>query len=269
MRGVSARAFEAAAERLEAAISDDGKPMQLGDDLFAVAALLDAQPGLRRAFTDPAGHAEAKQGLAGALLADKVSEPAVEVFKAAVAHRWSSSHDLGDAIEQLGVIALAAAADDAGHLDDLEDELFRFSRVVQGEPALRDALSDRSVPVDHRRELVRQLLAKKASKPAVRLAEQALVGRHRSVGTALADYQRIAAERRSRVVATVRSAVALTDEEKARLAEVLGHQAGREVHLNVIVDPGVIGGVRVELGDDVIDGTVVGRLEDARRRMAG
>jgi F-type H+-transporting ATPase subunit delta len=269
MRGVSAHAFEAAAERLAAVISDGGKPMQLGDDLFAIAAVLDAQPGLRRAFTDPAGHAEAKQGLAGALLSDKVSAPAVDVFSAAVAHRWSSSHDLGDAIEQLGVMSLVAAADDSGHLDDLEDELFRFSRIVQGEPALRDALSNRSVPVDHRRELVRHLLAKKASKPAARLAEQALMGRHRSVSAALADYQRIAAERRSRAVATVRSAVALNDAEKGRLADVLGRQAGREVHLNVIVDPGVVGGVRVELGDEVIDGTVVGRLEDARRRMAG
>ncbi len=269
MRGVSAHAFEAAAERLQAAISDGGDPTALGDDLFAVAALLDAQPGLRRTFTDPSGHAEAKQGLAGALLSDKVSEPAVDVFSAAVAQRWSSSHDLGDAIEQLGVMALVAAADDAGHLDDLEDELFSFSRIVQGEAALRDALSDRSVPVEHRRKLVRGLLGKKATQPVVRLAEQALMGRHRSVGVALAEYQRIAAERRERVVATVRSAVALTDAEKERLADVLGRQAGREVHLNVVVDADVVGGVRVELGDEVIDGTVVGRLEDARWRMAG
>jgi F-type H+-transporting ATPase subunit delta len=269
MRGVSALAFEAAAELLQAAISDGGDPTALGDDLFAVAALLDAQPGLRRTFTDPSGHAEAKQGLAGALLSDKVSEPAVDVFSAAVAQRWSSSHDLGDAIEQLGVMAMVAAADDAGHLDDLEDELFSFSRIVQGEAALRDALSDRSVPVEHRRKLVRELLGKKATQPVVRLAEQALMGRHRSVGVALAEYQRIAAERRERVVATVRSAVALTDAEKERLADVLGRQAGREVHLNVVVDADVVGGVRVELGDEVIDGTVVGRLEDARRRMAG
>jgi len=103
----------------------------------------------------------------------------------------------------------------------------------------------------------------------MRLSEQALMGRHRSVGVALAEYQRIAAEHRSRVVAIVRSAVALTDAEKERLADVLGRQAGREVHLNVVIDPEVVGGVRVELGDEVIDGTVVGRLEDARRRMAG
>jgi len=269
MRGVSGHAVKEAAERLAAAIADGGDPMRLGDDLFAVAALLDAQPGLRRTFTDPAGHAEAKQGLAGALLSDKISAPALDVFSTAVAQRWSSSRDLGDAIEELGVKALVAAADKSGHLDDLEDELFRFSRIVRGEPALRDAISNRSVAVERRRELVRELLASRASQPAMRLSEQALMGRHRSVGVALAEYQRIAAEHRSRVVAIVRSAVALTDAEKERLADVLGRQAGREVHLNVVIDPEVVGGVRVELGDEVIDGTVVGRLEDARRRMAG
>jgi F-type H+-transporting ATPase subunit delta len=269
MRGVSAQAVQKAVERLAATIADGADAKQVGDELFAMAELLDAQPGLRRTFTDPAGHAEAKQALAGALLSDRVSEPALDVFGTAVGQRWSSSHDLGNAMEQLGVMALVAAADDTGHLDDLEDELFRFSRIVEGEPALRDALSDRSVAVEHRRALVRELLAEKASQPAVRLAEQAVMGRHHSVGAALAEYQRTAAERRSRVVATVRSAVALTDAEKERLAEALGRQAGREVHLNVVVDPRVVGGVRVELGDEVIDGTVVGRLEDARRRMAG
>jgi F-type H+-transporting ATPase subunit delta len=269
MRGVSAHAVEEAAERLASAISEGADAKLVADDLFATAALLDFQPGLRRTFTDPAGYAEAKQDLAGALLSDRVSEPALDVFVTAVGQRWSSSYDLGNAMEQLGVMALVAAADDSGHLDDLEDELFRFSRIVEGEPALRDALSNRSVAVEHRRELVRRLLAKKASQPAVRLAEQAVTGRHRSVGIALAEFQRIAAERRSRVVATVRSAVALTDAEKDRLADVLARQAGREVHLNVVIDPAVVGGVSVELGDEVIDGTVVGRLEDARRRMAG
>jgi F-type H+-transporting ATPase subunit delta len=269
MRGISAQAVEESAERLEAVISDGANAKRIGDDLFELTALLDAQPGLRRTFTDPAASPEAKQALANALLSDRISEPALEVFTTAVAHRWSSSYDLGDAVEQLGVMALAAAADSSGHLDHLEDELFRFSRIVEGAPALRDALSNGSVPVEHRRKLVRELLAKKASQPAIRLAEQAVMGRHRSVGAALAEYQRLAAERRSRVVATVRSAVELTDAEKARLAEVLGRQAGNEVHLNVVVDPDVVGGLRVELGEEVIDGTVVGRLEDARRKMAG
>jgi F-type H+-transporting ATPase subunit delta len=269
MRGVAAHSFKEAAERLVAVIPDSANAKRIAEELFQTASLLDAQPGLRRTFTDPAGSAEAKQTLASALLSDRIAEPTLDIFGTAVAQRWSSSYDLGDALEHLGVLALVAAADDSGHLDDLEDELFRFSRIVEGEPALRDALSDRSVPVELRRKLVRDLLAKRASQPAIRLAEQAVVGRHRSVGAALAEYQRIASESRSRVVATVRSAVELTDTEKERLAEVLGHEAGREVHLNVVIDPGVVGGLRVDLGDDVIDGTVVGRLEDARRRMAG
>ena len=86
---------------------------------------------------------------------------------------------------------------------------------------------------------------------------------------ALAAYQKVAAEVRGEEVATVRVARPLADAERDRLASALARTYGRDVHLNVIVDPEVIGGIRVEIGDDVIDGTVASRLDDAGRRLAG
>jgi F-type H+-transporting ATPase subunit delta len=99
--------------------------------------------------------------------------------------------------------------------------------------------------------------------------QQSLSGSHRTVAVALAAYQKVAAEVRGEGVATVRVARPLADAERDRLAAALASSYGRDVHLNVIVDPEVIGGIRVEIGDDVIDGTVASRLDDAGRRLAG
>jgi F-type H+-transporting ATPase subunit delta len=103
----------------------------------------------------------------------------------------------------------------------------------------------------------------------MRLAQQATSGSHRTVAVAVEEYQKVAAAQRDRLVALVHVAAPLGEAESERLRTTLARQYGREVHLNVLVDPGVIGGVRVEVGGDVIDGTVASRLDEARRRLAG
>ncbi|HVH94992.1 MAG TPA: F0F1 ATP synthase subunit delta, partial [Nocardioidaceae bacterium] len=101
------------------------------------------------------------------------------------------------------------------------------------------------------------------------LAQETVAGTHRTVALAVEAYQKIVAEHRNRLVATVRVARELSDQESARLANALERQYGRPVHVNMLIDPGVMGGIRVEIGDDVIDGTVSSRLDDARRQLAG
>jgi F-type H+-transporting ATPase subunit delta len=268
MRGMSAEGFSLTREALEAA-AESGDAMQLGDGLLSVAALLLREPSLRRALTDPAASTEAKQRLAHGILGGKVSDETVEVVAAAAGARWSSASDFVAALEQLGALALAIAAEKDSQLAELEDDLFRFGRIVLGDPALRDAISNKQVPIAQRQQLVASLLEGKATAPAVRLAVQAVASGHRSFETALEEYQKVAADRQRRLVALVRAAVDLTAEERNRLANALSRQYEREIHLNVVVDPEVLGGIRVEVGDEVIDGTVAGRLDDARRRMAG
>ena len=109
----------------------------------------------------------------------------------------------------------------------------------------------------------------RASAGAVRLAERSVTGVHLTVSRAVDEYGKVAAETRSRLVALVRSARPLDEGEQKRLTEVLASQYDRPVHLNVVVDQSVVGGLRLQIGDEVIDGTISSRLDEARRRLVG
>ena len=263
MRGASADAYAAAA----AVLPGTGDLARVGQDLFGTADLLRAEPGLRRVATDVSLRGEAKADLLRGVLGDKVSSEAMDVVATAVAQRWTSGRDLSDALEQLGVVATVRST--GGDANRLEDEVFAVGRLLQANPELRDALSDPARSRADKAALVDGLLGDKVLPATVALVQQSLSGSHRTVAVALAAYQKVAAEVRGEGVATVRVARPLADEDRARLAGSLARTYGRDVHLNVIVDPEVLGGIRVEIGDDVIDGTVSSRLDDAGRRLAG
>lgn len=265
----SAQAHAAVEAAVDEVVDSGADAAVVGDDLFAVVGLLDAEPSLRRAMTEPAVPAEAKSQLLTSLLEGKVSEGARTVVSKAVKHRWARGRDLADALEHAGYAAHLAQADRDGQLDDVEDELFRFERIVDADPTLREALGDRRAPASLKRRLVDTLLSGKATEPTRRLVDQAVSGRERSFAIAIEALQRAAAGRRDRFVATVRVAAPLTAEQDRRLASALERQYGHAVQLNVIVDRRVLGGVRVNIGDDIIDSTIVSRLTEARRKMAG
>lgn len=269
MRGSSADALADLTENLGSAVQGGVDAERTGDDLFAVASVLRREPTLRRVSTDPAVAPEAKSDLVRNLLGERVGETALDLVADAVRRRWAGIRDLADALEHLGVVAVVMAADGAGHGDALEDELFGFGRLVSENPELRDALSDPARSREDKVALLRGLLEGRVTSATIRLAEQSISGSHRTVAVAVADYQQVVADHRNRLVATARVARELGGEEKQRLAEALERQYGRAVHLNVVVDPHVVGGVKVSVGDDVIDGTVASRLDDARRRLAG
>lgn len=269
MRGVSARSLAAVLERVDQEVAGGADGDELGDELFAVVALLDSEVGLRRIFTDPSTETSAQDELAYKLLGDRVAASTMGVVAAAVECRWSSTRDLPDALEHAGVTAHVAAAEKAGVLDALEDELFRFGRVVAGSPDLRKVITDRTAPAAPKQALVGRLLTGKTTPETLALAKQAVVARGHSFETTLGTFSELAAARRERLIATVRAPYALDDAERDRLATALAHKYGREIHVNVIVDEQVLGGLSIEIGDEVIDGTIASRLEDARRRMAG
>jgi F-type H+-transporting ATPase subunit delta len=269
MRGASADSLATLTEALEASVEGGADAGRVADDLFGVSEILRREPSLRRVATDLSVSSGAKSELVRQIFGDKLDAAALDLVAAAAGRRWAATRDLADALELLGVIAVVRSAERAGQEDELEDELFAFSRLVSDNPELRDALSDPSRSVDDKRALVRGLLEGKVTAATVRLAEQSIAGSHRTVAVALEEYQKVAAEHRNRLVATVRVARELPDDDAQRLTGALAEQYGRPVHLNVIVDPEVIGGARVEIGDDVIDGTVATRLDDARRRLAG
>jgi F-type H+-transporting ATPase subunit delta len=270
MSAASVAAEQAVVDAVEQ-VTAEGRadPSRIGDELFAVVAILDTQPPLRRAMSDPAVPNAAKESLVQGVLHGHISEQAEQVVVAAVTQRWAHSSDLGDALEKAGVVAHLIEAERHGSLDEIEDELFRFGRIVEGYRRLRDALSDRSTPTEAKRKLLESLVDGKVSEPTQRLLAQAIAGRGRPFLLKILDFQQLAAARGSRLLATARVPEALSAEQYNRLHAGLEAQFERAVLLNVIVDPDVLGGVRVAIGNEVIDSTIATRLADARRRLAG
>ncbi|MGI5164730.1 F0F1 ATP synthase subunit delta [Spirillospora sp. CA-253888] len=265
---VSRASLAEAKERLEAVIPS-ADLAALGSDLFSVLHLIDHEHGLRRAISDPSRDGADKAQLVTALLDGKVTPAALGLVADVVRLRWSKPSELSDALEVLAVNAESARAEADGRLDDLEDELFRFSRVVDSDPALRGALAGPALPADRKLGVVTTLLEGKVTSSALTLVtELVLHPRGRSLEGGLAEYGRLVAQRRQRLVALVRTPVELTEAQRARLAAVLATAYGHEVHLNIELDPSTIGGLSIQIGDEIIDGTIAGRLDEVRRRLA-
>ncbi|MEU6547083.1 F0F1 ATP synthase subunit delta [Streptomyces sp. NPDC046859] len=270
MNGASREALAAARERLDALTDNTSVDAgRLADELAAVTALLDREVSLRRVLTDPAQPGEAKANLVRRLLGGQVSGETADLLAGMVRSRWSQSRDLVDALEELANIADLTAAEKAGTLDDVEDELFRFGRIVSSNTELRAALTDRAATAEAKSELLRSLLGGRAKATTVRLVTRLVTApRGRSLEAGLESLSKLAAERRDRIVAVVTSAVPLSDVQKQRLGAALAKLYGRRMHLNLDVDPEVLGGIRVQVGDEVINGSLADRLEDVARRMA-
>jgi F-type H+-transporting ATPase subunit delta len=277
MQGSSSRASLAAAQkRLTdlAAASRKGAgavdTVALGDELFAISAALDSSATLRRALTDPGREPEARATLIGELFGGKVSAAALDLAKEVAGKRWSASLDIADAFEALAISSTVIGADQAGQLGALEDELFRFERTVVGNHDLRDALTDRRAAPADKADLIGTLLSGKATPATVRLARQAvLASRGRRLAATLELYLTAAAARREQFVAHATVAAPLSAKHHDRLQAALSTMFDHEVQLNVDIDPSIIGGIRVEVGDEVVDGSIMRRLEEAQRRLAG
>ncbi len=271
MQPASRAALAAARDKLESRIgSADGADLdRLGEDLGAVAAVLDEQPVIRRHLADPAVHQQARRKLVEALFAGKLSPLSLEVLADVVASRWSQPRDLIGGVEELARQALLALAERDDSLDDVEDELFRFGRIVSSSTELRAALTDRAASTPAKIELLHRLLGGRADAVTERLVTRLVTApRGRSLESGIESLSRLAAARRDRMVAVVTSAVPLSDAQKRRLGAALARLYGRQMHLNLDVDPEVLGGIRVQVGDEVINGSIADRLEDAGRRMA-
>ncbi len=275
MQGASREALAAVRDQLArvagsaAAGTDASALATAAAGLFGVVALLDREGTLRRTLGDPTTDAAAKGALLDGLLASQLDATSLDLLKHAVGQRWSSARHLVDALEVLAATATFLVADANGELDRVSDELFRFERAVAGAPELRAVLTDRGLATDRKKALLDGLLEGKTVDGTRRLLEAlVLAPRGRTLESGLEEFAALAAAVRSRSLATVTSAVALDEAQQQRLGASLSAQLGREVQLQVEVDPTVLGGVLVRIGDEVIDGSTRTRLADARRALA-
>lgn len=269
MEGASRGALLTSRAALEQALGQ-ADPAGLAEELFFVGRTLDGSAGLRRSLADPTRPAKARQGLADRLFADKVSESAQAVVRTLVGERWAAERDIADALDLLGAEAVLAGAERADRIEQVENDLFALSRTVQGAPELRDALADRRRSGEDKSALVSSLVNDKAAPEAQRLAALAAHNpRGQRFDQALQRYSGVASRRRQQLVALVTAARPLPQELADRLTRALSSNYDKQVQLNVVVDPDLVGGLRVQIGDEIIDGTVSGRLDEARRAMAG
>lgn len=269
MRG-SSRGARAAADKALTLALDGVDRAALAEELFSIAGAIESDVSLRRAFADPSREGDAKRALADRLFGGKVSEAANTLTGEVVAQRWSEEGDLGDTFEALAVRALIASAEKAGRVDAVEDELFRFERIIAADAGLRDTLSSRNTDATGKAGVVRTLLEGKAAPETIRLAEQAvLVPRGRRLDRVLETYLKLAAGRHDELIALVTAVVPLDERQQSRLVSALRDLYGKKVTLHMVLDPHIIGGIRVQIGDEVVDGTVLRRLDTVRRDLAG
>jgi F-type H+-transporting ATPase subunit delta len=270
MRGSSRAAAIAGGKALDAALAGGVDRRVLGDELLSVVRVIDGSATLRRALGDPSREGTAKQALAESLLGGKVSAETIVVVKNVVGQRWATERDLSDTLEELAVSSILAGAEQAGRIDQVEDELFRFERIVAGNPELRDRLANRQGDVDAKAGVVNELLQGKAADETLRLATLAVTApRGRKFERTLELYLALAARRREQVTAVVTAATELTEQQRERLSAALQNIYGKPVLLQVVIEEEVLGGIRVQVGDEVVDGTVLRRLDEARRHIAG
>lgn len=270
MRGTSEASRDAvlrAFEPVATAAGADGA--RLAAELFLVVDTVDSSGSLRRALSDPARAGSDKGDLVASLFG-KMDQRVRDVVTDFASRRWWHQNDLGDAIEDAAVNALLASAEVAGELETVEEELFSVERVIAAESELHTALDLRSSQPSARRDLATSVFGPRLSPTTLTLVNRASgAARGRRFAKIIAHYVQVAAARRARSVAHVTVAAELSPEQRDRLSASLRRIYGKEIRVNVTVDPSVIGGLKVRVADEVMDGSIIARVHDAQRRLAG
>ncbi len=270
LHAASREALSLAENRLDEVLGDPGaNPSVVGEELHSFARVLGAEISLRRAVADAASPEDARKGLVRRLVEDKVSQPTLRVLDTVVTSRWSTPRELLDGVHILAGSALLSGAERESNLDTVERELFDVARLLGEEPTLESALADQAAPAESKRNLVRQVLQGEVSSVTQTLVEQVVAQpRGRGVQNALDGLAEQAAKRRDRSVAHVITASPLSDEQQNTLADRLQRIYGRPIALHVEQRPGLIGGLVVKVGDEVIDGSSAGRIMALRGQLA-
>lgn len=267
MIGASRNSLAIAQETLRSR-AGSGDVAALSSQLLAIAQLVADEKSLRQLLADNGQPTDIRVALISDVLGSQVSDAAKEVAATVVSQRWSSDSDLIDALEILGASAAFAATDANGTLDRAESDIFHFGRTVDASAQLQMTLTDPALAPATKSGIVRDLLQGKVEAQIIEvIAYFSSHLRGRRVDAVVQLLSDLAAAQRNQVVAEVRSVIALDESQVNRLTSALAKLTGKQVSLNVAIDPTIIGGISVKIGQDVIDGSVATRLESARRSL--
>lgn len=271
MHAASRDALDQTRSALQSALAADpaggATGAKVGQELFQVVDVLEDNRTLRVAVADTSASVEAREDLIRGVFGWKVDQTTLDLLLAAVGQNWSNPRELRQGLVLLGREALMRSAEEQGQLQAVEDELFRLGRIIAGDPEFEQVLADKNAESDAKRALLAQVLYGKVTAVTEALASQAVA---RSVGMPADDIMEIsrqAAELRGRAVAVVTSAEPLSEQQADDLRGRLTSLYGREIAVHNDVDPTLLGGVVVRVGDEIIDGSVAGRLDAMRRTL--
>lgn len=275
MAGVSSESLTKALTELEPKLPFAS--LQLAKELFGILGAVDSSAGLRRALTDPSRSGEEKSALIKRLFGGKASAEAVDIAAGLASSRWASARDIGDALETLAATVVIAVAENKSAvsasgitgLEELENDLFSFNQTVAANHEVQRALSEPQASAAAKTALAERLVPS-ASEEAKVLIGQAVTQPRGIKATKLVNrFAELAAKRQQRWIATVSVTRPLTETQASRLQQGLNSLYGRELKVNFKVDPMLIGGIRVQVGDEVLDASVLTRLNDLQRQLAG
>jgi ATP synthase F0 subunit b/ATP synthase F1 delta subunit len=273
MRSASRRAVTELSDRFSDIAKDlDNEGLTtLSSELVSVGQMLDQEIVVTRYLTVPAEDGAPRVRLIERLVSGKVSDATLEVLRLAVSERWSANSDLISAIEHVSRQALLEVAERENKVDEVEDQLFRFSRILDAQPQLAILLGDYSVPLEGRVGLLRKVLDSSSGRVdpvALALLTQTVeLLRGQNADEAIQFLAEVAVARRGEVAAQVNAAAELSDDQRARLTDVLGRIYGHPVTVQLQIDAELLGGLLISVADEVIDGTLSSRLAAARAQL--
>ncbi|MGH3552952.1 MAG: F0F1 ATP synthase subunit B/delta, partial [Mycobacterium sp.] len=273
MRSASRDALTGLVERFDEIADDvDDKGLStLADELASVAAMLNREIVVTRYLTVPAEDAASRVRLIERLVSGKVGDTTLEILRSAVSARWSVNSDLVGAIEHVARQALLMRAERAGQVDEVEDQLFRFGRILDAQPRLAILLGDYAVPAEGRVQLLHNVLESAGEEvnpiAAALLIQTVELLRDQPAEAAVHGLAEVAVARRGEVVADVSAPAALSDAQRTRLTEVLSRIYGHPVTVQLQIDPELLGGLSISVGDEIIDGTLLSRIATAETQL--
>lgn len=242
---------------------------RIGNELFTITKVLDDSIQLERALTDPSRPVADKVAVLKELLGDNAHPMTMEIMTDLVSRRWSRARDIANAVEDFGVDAMMYYADATDATLQVSIELSELHSALLNLPVVRAKLYDYQATSEARVKLFREVFSGKTlNKVTMRLAEHATCNLRRrryleTIQWLINKFSRHMGES----MVTVTTATPLKKEQIKRLVEVYSAEVGRQVHINSVVDPTVLGGMRIQVGDEVKDNTVVAQLQNLHRKV--
>jgi F-type H+-transporting ATPase subunit delta len=275
MAGVSSESLAKALAELEAKLPTAS--LQLAKELFGILGMVDSSAGLRRALTDPSRNGDEKSALVKQLVGGKVSADAADIAGGLASSRWATARDIGDALETLAATVVISVAENKSAvsasgitgLEELENDLFSFNQAVASSHEVQRALSEPQASSAAKVALAEKLVPGASEEAKVLIAQAVTQPRGIKPTRLVQRFAELAAKRQQRWIATVSVTRPLTPTQLARLQAGLNALYGRELKVNVNVDPALIGGIRVQVGDEVLDASVLTKLGELQRQLAG